>query len=143
MVICGLPVGEPDYAKHWAAKLTDRVIEEQRAIIAVLDTPQLKAIPRRQMIYAIIRHTGSASFTWAARGLHPAVLIDAATRLDAELRNIFYDALNLDGALARVDHGAKVYAQAHLTLSKARGGVALSRCVIFVLMMRFCVSCAT
>ena len=34
MVICGLPVGEPDYAKHWAAKLTDRVIEEQRAIIA-------------------------------------------------------------------------------------------------------------
>ena len=130
MVICGLPVGEPDYAKHWAAKLTDRVIEEQRAIIAVLDTPQLKAIPRRQMIYAIIRHTGSASFTWAARGLHPAVLIDAATRLDAELRNIFYDALNLDGALARVDHGAKVYAQARLTLSKARGGVALSRCVI-------------
>ena len=141
MVICGLPVGEPDYAKHWAAKLTDRVIEEQRAIIAVLDTPQLKAIPRRQMIYAIIRHTGSASFTWAARGLHPAVLIDAATRLDAELRNIF--ALNLDGALARVDHGAKVYAQARLTLSKARGGVALSRCVNFVLMMRFCVSCAT
>ena len=72
----------------------------------------------------------SIPFTWAARGLHPAVLLDAASRLDAELRNIFYDALNLDGALARVDHDAKVYAQARLTLSKARGGVALARCVI-------------
>ena len=36
-------MGEPDYAKHWAAKLTARVIEEQRAIIAVLDVPGLKA----------------------------------------------------------------------------------------------------
>ena len=31
----------------------------------------------------ILRHTGSASFTWAARGLHPSVLIDAARRFCA------------------------------------------------------------
>jgi hypothetical protein len=43
VVVCGLPLGAPEYVKRWAGKLADRVAAEQRAIIAVLDVPGLRA----------------------------------------------------------------------------------------------------
>jgi hypothetical protein len=84
-------------------------------------------MPRAQMGYAALRHTAAASFAWAARGLRPDLLRPAAARLDGDLRDIFYDMLNLHGGRAEVDELGKRYADARVGLPKRLGGFALAR----------------
>ena len=128
MIICGVPVGKRDFVARWADDLATKVAKEQRALIAVLDEHKFNDIPRFQAGYAAMRFTGSSSFTWAARAIHPAIMQPAAVRLDAELRDIFYDLLNLHGAWAALADADRHYADTRLSLAKSWGGAALSRC---------------
>ena len=132
MIICGVPVGKRDFVARWADDLATKVAKEQRALIAVLDEHKFNGIPRFQAGYAAMRFTGSSSFTWAARAIHPAIMLPAAARLDAELRDIFYDLLNLHGARATLTDADRRYADTRLSLAKSWGGAALSRCKLML-----------
>jgi hypothetical protein len=104
-----------------------KVASEQRDILSVLQEQSCNRMPRAQMGYAALRHTAAASFTWAARGVQPDLLRQAAARLDGDLRDIFYDMLNLHGWRAEVDELGKRYADARVALPKDLGGFALAR----------------
>jgi hypothetical protein len=127
-----VPVGTRSFAMAWADDLAAKVAKEQRALIAVLDEQKFNELPRFQVGYAAMRYTGSASFTWAARALHPSILLPAAARLDDALRDILYDLLNLHGPRAALTDADRHYADMRLSLAKSWGGVAVSRCKLML-----------
>ena len=128
--VVGLPVGSKAYTTAWAARLADKVIAQQALLATTLNEPASASVPRYQALLTAFRLTGPASFTWAARGLHPDVTLTAAARVDDALRDLALSNFNLLARYNRLGADEKTYADQRLNASKQTGGLALGGCAI-------------
>ena len=128
LVIVGHPVGSDTFVASKVDELASKVLDQQRRIMLILNTPEYADFPRMQVALTMLRLTGPSSFLWAARGLKPGALRAAARRVDRGLFDIFLNSFNLRARYESLAVDERAYAFTRFCLSKTAGGLATGGC---------------
>ena len=128
LTIVGHPVGSEAFITSKVDELASKVLDQQRRIMLILNTPEYAGFPRLQVALTMMRLTGPSSFSWAARGLKPSALCAAARRVDRGLFDIFLNSFNLRARYESLAVDEQAYAFTRFCLSKTAGGLATGGC---------------
>jgi len=123
IVIAGIPVGSAAYRKRFADELATKVIAGQEEMVRALASPGFGGMPRLQAYLRALRLTGPSSFAYAARGIVPELLTEAAARVDAAFFDLFLSETSMLEQYARMTDEAQERAKVLFGLAKRYAGL--------------------